>query len=74
MKDEENYKARPTQLPKPTFWPFFLAFGIVCIFWGILTNWVVSAVGFLVFTIALIGWITDIYNELNQTEDNELQL
>lgn len=73
MKEEEQpYKARPTRLPRPTFWPFFLAFGIVCIFWGILTNWIVSTVGLIAFALALTGWITDIYNELNQTEEDGL--
>lgn len=71
-EEEKPYKARPTQLPKPTFWPFFLAFGIVCVFWGILTNWIVSAVGFIVFAIALSGWITDINNELNRTKEDGL--
>lgn len=64
MNKEELYKAQPQNLPRPTYWPFFMAFGVVCLFWGILTNWVVSAVGLILFGISLAGWISDIFNEL----------
>jgi hypothetical protein len=39
MTEKNTYKAQPEELPKPTYWPFFLALGVVLIFWGILTSW-----------------------------------
>ena len=65
MNQEKKYKAKPEELPKPTYWPFFLAFGIVFIFWGILTNWFLSRMGAIVFVVALIGWIVEINKEIN---------
>ena len=56
-------KARPEILPKPTYWPFFLAMGLAFIFWGLLTTWVVLLAGGLIFIIALIGWINQIRHE-----------
>lgn len=70
-KTEEKYKAQPQRLPQPTYWPFMLALGIVVLLWGILTNIIVSIVGFFVFVIALAGWIKDLYKEA-KTQENEL--
>ena len=56
-------KARPEILPKPTYWPFFLAMGLAFIFWGLLTTWVVLIAGGLIFITALIGWINQIRHE-----------
>ncbi len=67
-----EHKAQPENLPKPTYWPIFLALGVVCMFWGILTNWIVSGIGLVIFGVALSGWITDIYNELKDKKDDEL--
>jgi len=50
-------RARPELLPKPTYWPFFLTVGLGFIFWGMLTTWIIGGAGFLIFIIALIGWI-----------------
>ena len=50
-------KARPEKLPKPTYWPFFLAMGLVFMFWGMLTTWIILAAGLLIFIVALAGWI-----------------
>jgi len=50
-------------LPPPTFWPAGLALAIAFIFWGLITSWVVFAVGVLQFTLSLVGWIADIRHE-----------
>ena len=50
-------KAKPEILPKPTYWPFFLAMGLAFIFWGLLTTWVILVTGAIIFVISLIGWI-----------------
>jgi hypothetical protein len=60
---EDWEKAKPQILPRPTYWPFFLAMGLAFLFWGLLTTWVILLAGGLIFTIALIGWINQIRNE-----------
>lgn len=56
-------KAQPENLPKPTYWPFFLAMGLAFIFWGLLSTWVVLTAGGLIFITALIGWINQLRHE-----------
>ena len=72
MNDEEHDKARPAHLPQPTYWPFFLALGTVFIFWGILTTWLITGIGVVVFAVALGGWIADIHHELQNDNSDEL--
>lgn len=62
-KTEKVHKAEPQRLPEPTYWPFMLALGIVVLLWGVLTNYVVSIIGFIVFVVALAGWISDLFKE-----------
>ena len=64
MTEEKKYKAQPEKLPKPTYWPFFLAFGTILMFWGILTSWIISGIGLIFFGVSLTGWIKEIYKEL----------
>lgn len=61
--DRTGVKARPERLPRPTYWPFFLALGLLFLFWGLLTTWVILAAAFLVITIALRGWINQLRHE-----------
>lgn len=56
-------KAKPEKLPSPTYWPFFLATGIMLMSWGLLTAWPISAFGLIVFIIALTGWINLLRHE-----------
>jgi len=51
--------AEPKEMPRPTFWPIVLAFGIIFSFWGILTSLIISAVGAGISVIALAGWIEE---------------
>lgn len=64
MEEEKRIKAQPEELPPPTYWPFFLAFSVVLLFWGILTTWFITGIGLIVFSISLTGWIKEIYKEL----------
>jgi hypothetical protein len=63
VPEKDWEKARPEILPKPTYWPFFLAMGLAFIFWGLLTTLVVLTAGGLIFITALIGWINQIRHE-----------
>lgn len=53
-------------LPAPTFWPAGLALAITFIFWGLISSWVVFAVGLFLFALSLAGWIADIRHERKQ--------
>ncbi len=59
----ETVKAKPEKLPAPTYWPFFLALGLMFLGWGLLTTWLISLAGFIVFVISLIGWINILRHE-----------
>lgn len=59
----EYAKAKPEQLPEPTYLPFFLAVGLMFMGWGLLTFWLFSLAGFIVFVISLIGWINILRHE-----------
>lgn len=63
QKQNETVKAKPEHLPQPTYWPFFLALGLMFLGWGLLTIWLISLAGFIVFVISLIGWINILRHE-----------
>lgn len=43
-------------LPAPTFWPMVFSFGIALIGAGLVTHWVVSVIGLLLFIRSGLGW------------------
>lgn len=55
--------ARPTRLPSPTYWPFFMAMGLAFAGWGLIATWIIAAGGIIIFVIALIGWINNLRHE-----------
>ncbi len=59
----EKVKAKPEELPKATYWPFFLALGLMFMGWGLLSTWLFSVAGLLVFLISLFGWINNMRHE-----------
>ena len=62
-RQPEMVKAKPEHLPKPTYWPFFAALGLLLIGWGLLSLWLFSVVGLIVFVISLTGWINCMRHE-----------
>ena len=50
-------------IPEPTYMPVVLAVGIMCIFWGIVTTYLITLVGFVLFVVALSGWIGELRHE-----------
>ena len=54
-------------LPRPTFRPAGLALAITFVFWGLVSSWVILAVGAALFVAALAGWIADIRHEHQRT-------
>jgi hypothetical protein len=53
----------PERLPRPNFFPAGVAMGTTFIFWGLITSWVILAVGFGLFAASLAGWIYEILRE-----------
>jgi hypothetical protein len=47
-------------LPRPTYWPAALAFGITLLAWGLITTPLISIVGVLVICVAIGGWIGEL--------------
>jgi hypothetical protein len=56
-------KPRPEVIPRATFAPAAMAFGLTLFFWGLVTSPVVLGVGLLVVLAALIGWVREIRHE-----------
>lgn len=51
---------RPAVLPEPTYWPAALALGCTLLLWGVLTTWLISAVGLGLLLTSLVGWLRDL--------------
>lgn len=59
----ERFLAQPSQLPEPTYWPFFMAAGLCFIGWGLISTWLIAVGGLIVFVISLVGWINILRHE-----------
>ncbi len=53
----------PAEVPHPTYWPAVLALAVVLVAWGVVTTWVISAVGAAAGALALGGWIQELRHE-----------
>ena len=56
-KERSQVKPKPDTIPRPTYFPVGLAFGITLLLWGFVTSPVVLGMGLLVFIVSLAGWI-----------------
>ncbi len=64
-KHQDEYPltpADPEEIPQPTFWPVFLAFGVLLLFWGLISSFIMSAIGALVVAVSVSGWVSDLNN------------
>ena len=50
-------KPKPDVIPRPTYAPIALAFGLTLLFWGFVTSPVVLGIGLLVVGVSTAGWI-----------------
>ncbi len=55
--------ATPEEMPRPTYWPVALAFGLTLLFWALVTSPLVAIVGAVVSGTALVGWIRELGHE-----------
>ena len=59
--DKENaHSSHMIHMPAPTAWPIVLALGITFVFAGLVTNWAISALGFVLMVRSAIGWFQDV--------------
>lgn len=62
-KHQDEYPLSPADpeiIPKPTFWPIFTAFGVLLLFWGLITSFILSLVGVVVLAFSISGWVSDL--------------
>jgi hypothetical protein len=60
---DEMQDAEPRELPEPTYWPFYLAMGIMFSAWGLLTMWEFSLLGLIIIIISLVVCINILRHE-----------
>ena len=61
--EREWGRPKPEVIPRATFAPAAMAFGVTLFFWGFVTSPVVFGVGLLVVVASLIGWVAEIRHE-----------
>ncbi|MGH8047000.1 MAG: hypothetical protein ACREKL_07115 [Chthoniobacterales bacterium] len=59
--DDPHQHGNAVDLPTPTPWPIITAFGLTLVFFGLVTDYWVSAAGLLVALFGAIGWFTDVF-------------
>ena len=55
--------AKPAHLPRRTLWPAVAALGIVLLMWGVVTVYMIAAVGVVLVGVATLGWIGELLHE-----------
>jgi hypothetical protein len=63
MTNEDWSKPKPDTIPRPTYFPAAMAFGLTFLLWGIVTSPVVLGVGGVVIALSLVGWIREMRHE-----------
>jgi hypothetical protein len=58
-------------IPRPTYWPVVMALSITFIAFGFITSLIITGIGTLLFIVALVGWIGEIFNERRENENGE---
>lgn len=56
-------EAQPAHIPEPTYWPMFLAAGIVMLAYSFVSSWWYTGLGVVLFAVALAGWIGELRHE-----------
>ena len=65
---QEYVKAKPQDLPNPTYMPFLLAFSLLLLGWGLLSTWIIFAAGLIGVCISIYGWIKELLHERGDEE------
>ncbi len=62
-------KPQGVHIPEPTYMPAVLALGIVCMLWGIVTTYLITLVGLVLFVVGILGWIGELRHEYGHSRD-----
>ncbi len=54
---------KPAIIPAPTYWPFVLSLGATLLGLGVLTSNIISAVGAVLFILAVIKWVGELCSD-----------
>jgi hypothetical protein len=54
---------KPAIIPSPTYWPFVLSLGATLMGLGVLTSNIISATGTVLFILAIVKWIGELFSE-----------
>ena len=68
---ETRPSSHTIHMPASTAWPIVLALGITFLFAGLVTNWAISALGFILMVRSAVGWFQDVV-PLERHEDIEV--
>jgi hypothetical protein len=56
-------KPQGVHIPEPTYMPVVVALGVVCMLWGIVTTYLMTLVGVVLFVVGTFGWIGELRHE-----------
>jgi hypothetical protein len=54
---------KPEVIPPPTYWPFVLSFGATLMGFGVLTSYLISLAGIVLFVLAIVKWVGEMCRE-----------
>ncbi len=60
LHGEMHLETHRIHLPKGTAWPLGLAFGLTLMFAGLVTNYIISALGIVLIVAGIIGWFRQV--------------
>jgi hypothetical protein len=66
--DKSNWKisgakALPERVPPPTVWPATVALGVTLLAFGVVTSWIMSLAGLVLFLFGVGGWVEDLRHD-----------
>jgi hypothetical protein len=53
----------PEKLPEPTYWPAAMALGTILFFWGLVSSFILTAVGLVLLAVSLAGWLGELRHD-----------
>lgn len=65
IKGDYTVEPLPFRLPRPTVWPAALSLAVTLLAFGIVSHWIMSLAGFILFLCAAWGWMEELrYDQL----------
>jgi hypothetical protein len=54
---------RPERIPRPTYWPAIMALAIAFMLFGVVTSWIFTGTGAVMFVLSLGKWIGELIRD-----------